>query len=584
MRSLLLAALLLPAARETVIHVSPSGDDTGDGSAGRPFATLARARDAARTAARPVTVRLRGGVHPLKETLVLGPADSDATWAAAPGESPVVSGGRMLSGWKQAGELWTLDLPEVKAGRWTFRQLFVDGWRRPRARTPDEGYFRIVKAGPDDRTSFSFKPGDLKAWSRLSDVEIVFLHDWSISRVAVGAVDEAAGVVSLKDPIGSSAKHYSISNFEKQPRYFAENALELLDRPGEWYLDRAEGRLHYKPLPGEEPGKVEAVAAVLERLVEVKGEPGKPVRGVAFSGIAFRHSEWPLPPLGYAEGQASQYDVRAGGVKVQGRVPVPPALRLEYAVDCRFERCRFGQFGGSGLWLARGCHRNRVTGCEFVDVAANGVMVGEGRADPDLVPQGNEITNSLIRGCGAVFHGAVGIWGGITDGLVVSRNEICELPYTGVSLGWVWNPTPGPCRNNRVEGNHIHHVMQILSDGGGIYTLGRQPGTTLRGNLIHDVPLNAGRAESNGIFMDEGTTDLVVEGNVIHSVAKAPIRFHKAGRNELRRNTLVTPAGKDPFVFNACKREAMVFEENQAPDPSSWKALSPKDLPAGRQE
>jgi hypothetical protein len=137
------------------------------------------------------------------------------------------------------------------------------------------------------------------------------------------------------------------------------------------------------------------------------------------------------------------------------------------------------------------------------------------------------------------------------------------LPYTGISLGWNWSAAPTVCEGNLVTANHIHHVVQLLSDGAGIYTLGRQPGTILRGNVIHDVTVNAGRAESNGIFMDEGSSEMLVENNVIYNIAKSPVRFHKAGKNILRQNQLVTRPKVPPFRYNDTNEKLIVLKENQ---------------------
>ena len=153
-----------------------------DGSDG-PFATLFRARDEARKRIAGgleggLTIRIHGGVYRLWKSLVLDPRDGgseahEVAWIAAPGEKPVISGGRRLNGWKKAqGELWTVDLPEVRAGRWTFRNLYVGGQRRSRARAPNEGFYRIVEAGPDGRTIFTFKAQELKSFSRLENVEL----------------------------------------------------------------------------------------------------------------------------------------------------------------------------------------------------------------------------------------------------------------------------------------------------------------------------------------------------------------------------------------------------------------------------
>ncbi len=159
----------------------------------------------------------------------------------------------------------------------------------------------------------------------------------------------------------------------------------------------------------------------------------------------------------------------------------------------------------------------------------------------------------------AFYYGAVGIWVGLANA-TIEKNELRDLPYTGISVGWMWNPTPTNCGNHLIANNHIHHIMQALSDGAGIYTLGRQPGTILRRNWIHDVPVNAGKAESNGIFMDQGSTDMTIESNTIHNIAKSPIRFHQAGENVLRNNTLVVPPGTPPLRFNKTKPEVIKVE------------------------
>ncbi|MFO7899715.1 MAG: LamG-like jellyroll fold domain-containing protein [Planctomycetota bacterium] len=282
-----------------------------------------------------------------------------------------------------------------------------------------------------------------------------------------------------------------------------------------------------------------------------------------------------MPEFGVSCGQAAFYDRRVAPDKRQGRRPIPPAAHVEFAVDCTVRKCRFAHLGGSGLALRSGSHRNRIEGCEFADIAANGVNIGETRStrrvvengrtvwkeDPDKLLKKNVVSNCFIHECGAVFYGAVGMWAGITDGTVIRHCEIRDLPYTGVSIGWRWDTTPTACANNLVENCHIHHVMQLLSDGGGIYTLGRQPGTVLRGNHIHDVPANAGRAESNGMFLDQGTSLIRIEDNVLHSIAKSALRFHRAEKNTVRGNTIFLSKNQKPYMFNACSPDTMTFDD-----------------------
>jgi len=190
------------------------------------------------------------------------------------------------------------------------------------------------------------------------------------------------------------------------------------------------------------------------------------------------------------------------------------------------------------------------------------VSIGEGndrlvdgkpwwKSGPGEVSRGNQVSHSLIENCGKQFHGAVGIWCGLVAGTVIEHNEITDLPYTGVSVGWMWTPEPTPCRENTIHANHIYHILTVLSDGGGIYSLGLQPGSRITHNLIHDVQINAGRAESNGMFLDEGTKELLIENNIVFDIARSPLRFHKAHRpNLVRNNVLVCGEGISPIRYN----------------------------------
>jgi hypothetical protein len=580
-------------AQSATFHISPNGDEAFDGSEFKPFRSIPRAQQAVRehlkTRTKPgdVVVILHGR-HFLSQPLLFTPDDtpndgSVVAYKSQPDNPATISGGRIITGWKQNQHLWQVEIDEVKTGQWQFRELFAGGHRRNRACSPNSGYFRIVKAGSDNRTSFQFKPGDLQRISKPGRAEILFLHDWSISRVGVQDIDVMTSTIRLLAPIGRPAPYFAITGFEKHPRYKIENAPELLDSPGEWYLDQDTGVLSYWPLEGESLEKTEIIAPVLSKLVHVQGNElaGRAVRNLRFEGLSFAHCAWTLPPGGYAESQATVHATRHGDAK-SPQALVPAAITFDAAEACATDQCRFEHLGGSAAWFRRACRGNRVTKSQFIDVAASAVNVGEPQvhvpsqqavaAGSALGPvsQGNAITHCRIERCGALYHGAVGVWIGMAKATEVSSNEIRDLPYTGISVGWNWSPTPTVCEGHLIASNHIHHVMQVLSDGGGIYTLGRQPGTVLRGNIIHDVSVNAGRAESNGIFMDEGSTELLVENNVIYNIAKSPIRFHKAGKNVLRNNQLITRPKVPAFRYNDTKEKLIVMEGNKTIEAEHW--------------
>jgi hypothetical protein len=251
------------------------------------------------------------------------------------------------------------------------------------------------------------------------------------------------------------------------------------------------------------------------------------------------------------------------------------AVEFQYAQDCSFEGNTLRKLGGSGLLLGVMSSGNRIAFNRIHDVSGNGIMIGEDQSRhvlgkpwwqsaPEQVTKDTQVVGNVVEYCGAQYFGAVGIWVGLAQGTQIDGNTIRELPYTGISLGWMWSEVPTPAARNQIRNNHIHHVMQVLSDGGGIYTLGSQPESLIHGNLIHDVPLNLGRAESNGMFLDQGTMGFIVKENVIYNIDRSPLRFHLASTNQVEKNRLFLSTDQMPPVrFNNTPEEKIHLIGNE---------------------
>jgi len=581
------------SAAEFELYVSPGGSDEAAGTRVAPFATIDRARRAARELKRgagdTVVIRIAHGRYVVTEPIVLTPDDGAAEgerviYRGDAGEGrAVISGGRAIAGWRVGDDgVWRTMLDAVKRGEWRFDELFVNGRRATRARYPNDGYLRVEQVGPDKRTSFTWRAGDLPISGDAGSAELVFLHDWSISRVRIKSIDAGPRTLTTVQTVGPHARHYAMDWFEKQPRYFIENHPALLDAPGEWHLDETSGELSYKPRAGETLQDASVVAPVATALLIVRGEERGPVRGVTFERIAFEHCAYDYG-VRYAAGQAGFHEEDDHADQPHLRLPVPAAVTIEQATDIELRDVQVRNVGGSGVWVGSRCRDVTLSRLGVAHVGGNGVMIGEdrnrridGRAWADAAPEqatrNVTLTDSTIAHVGERFFGSVGVWIGMAADCRVEHNEIAHTPYTGVSVGWMWNPTPTPCRGHLIARNHIHHVMQKLSDGGGIYTLGRQPGTQLIGNVIHDVPVNVGRAESNGMFLDEGTMELVIEGNTIYNVPRSPLRFHKAEQNRVRRNTLVLGEGVPVVRYNNTVAEKITLEDNTIVPAKAWTA------------
>ena len=552
------------------IWISPKGSDFNDGTRQSPKATLTSALRQAREWRRTednriqggITIYMEGGTYAFHEPVFIRPEDSGTkespTIIRSVGDEKVIlSGGISINGWKKQGKVWVADVPAFNGRPLDFRQLWVNGKKAVRARDVEDFEKMNRICSVDEKNEILYVPvvsirrlidnkGNLKA----KYAEMVLHQMWCVANLRIRSVEVQGDSAAIRFHQPESRIQFEhpwprpmVTTDGHNSAFYLTNARELQDVPGEWYHDIDARKVYYYPREGEKMQEAEVIVPAVETLVRVEGTLDRPVCHIRFEKITFSYTTWMRPSeKGHVPLQAGMY--LTDGYRIdpkmqrnylnhpldnQGWLGRPAAaVRVVAARQIDFERCRFEHLGSTGLDYEEAVQGGVVRGCLFRDIAGNGLLVGSfspaahethlpyDPADRREVCTQQQINNCYFTEIGNEDWGCLAIAAGYVGDVNIEHNEISEVPYSGISLGWGWTQTVNCMRNNRVHANLIHHYAKHMYDVAGIYTLGSQPKSYVTENCVHSIYKPGYVHDPNHwfyLYTDEGSSFITVRDN-----------------------------------------------------------------------
>jgi hypothetical protein len=533
------------------IYVAPDGDDNNPGTLALPLRTVGKARDMVRSLNSAMTgdvnVILRGGTYPQASTLGFTSADSGnngyyVKYTAYPGERPLLTGGQPIKGWKLFDS--ASNIYSANAGSTPFRQLYVNGNKAVRARSPNLGaggaanFFRLT--GFDSTAhNVQVSSSQVPSFSNLTKVEMHLMTAWADNTLRIASITSSSGTSAIK----FQSPEDGILFVRTNPRldmhntgfaraFYFENALEMLDEAGEWYLDEVTSTVYYKPRAGEDMATATVVAPMVETIMGIRGRStSETVSYLWFQGLTFAHSTFMRPSqYGFLDAHSGQYNLTAQANNSQTVGRPPGGVSVSNAHHIRFERNLFTQMAATGLDLVSGTHDDLIIGNVFTDIGGSGISIGKFVADENTeyhtpynptdkneICTNDTISNNFIDHVTTEIQGACGIAAGYPAHLTIEHNEVSRTNFTGISVGYGWTSAVNAMTNNKTNRNNIHHVATILAGADGINTQSNQgPASEIQYNYLHDF----GRStwadyDAQGLSLDEGTDGLTMAHNLM---------------------------------------------------------------------
>ena len=558
--------------------VATNGDDTSDGTLEAPLKTLNGAKEKLKSLSIPkdkkVTVWFREGTYTFLDTVAFDENDkNNVLYRSYPDEEVVFSGSKEIKGnWKETKindvKAFVTDMP-INSDEDYFRSLFKDGKRLSRSNYPKEDVFKIA-AEPNADEKFDSEwdpnffvhspvfyahPEDLLDFTNQTDIDVKIMHFWCDDLLPVHSIDKTSGKITTTKPTAMKAR--------VDDNYILENVKEALSLPGEWYLDRTEEKLYYIPQDGDTLENTVVYAGSNEQFLTINN-----VENISFQGINFENTDW-----NHTNGThtGNPFDkshplyktIKYGAEHPQAAFEVPASIYIAASKGINFTDCNFENISYTAIKFEKASKDCAITSCLFNEIGGNAIFIHGDFVVPAST-QNIDVTDCHISKYGRIFNNSIGILLTHAIDCDLTHNEIHDGWYTGVSVGWNWGYSDNSTNNINISNNLIYNIGNgWLSDMGGIYTLGIQPDTVISENIIYNVGCDEGAYGYGGwgIYLDEGSSEILVEKNLVYDCSSQTFHQHY-GKDNMIRNNIFAFGGEGQFRITRNEEHNSLFLYN----------------------
>ena len=567
----------------TQIYVSPEGNDSNNGTKNSPLKTIEAALDRARQLCLSMTgnieIVLKDGTYvpgytereiPLysydykkdeKGNIIsseknlnghynvktsniifdnsLSPADGyKIIIKADDGAEPVISGAQQISGWTLHDS--EKNIYVANANGVDTRQLFVNGNRATRARSNFDFEMQTNVLGEYEvtETGYSVSNSKFLSWKNIQDVEFVYLKPdtYYAPRVHIESIapDNKYGVaITMKSPAWNCLSNLRMTDSHYLPSYI-ENAYELLDEEGEWYLDKSSNKIYYKPFSSENMATAEVFASVIDELVTIEGNSASdPVGNIEFNGVTFSGTTWLRPNTanGHIDAQSNLITEELT-TDYNYEIPIS-AITVTNAFGINFKNCAFTKLGSNGINFHEGSSDVVIEGNRFTDISGTALVVGGTSSDyrhveqRDKVLRNFDINNNYFEDIAVEYFTGVAIAAGLPNNLTISHNEISNTRYSAIHIGWGLYSLDeensafgyGLMRDVDISNNCISNTNMFLRDGAPIYVRGKVGTSDINPNEIKGNYISKRSTMGyGGVYFDCGLGCWYADNNLVTDV------------------------------------------------------------------